>query len=154
MITVRRSIVEEIESLLALRKETLCKVNNLPSDYPFDSVLVEFSRGYFLNGNQTTVVAEDDGKLIGCASLSYIEVMPTLKHPTGIRAHLMNVYVKEEYRRQGIARQMIKLLIDEALLRGVTEITLDATEAGRPLYESLGFTGHTEGMILTLNTEK
>ena len=111
MVTIRRSIVEETDALLELRKETLCKVNNLEKDYEFDSLLIEFSRGYFLNGNQTTVVAEDEGTLIGCASLSYVEVMPTLMHPTGIRAHLMNVYVREQYRRQGIARQMIKLLI-------------------------------------------
>ena len=150
MVTIRRAIVEETDALLELRKETLCKVNNLEKDHEFDSLLIEFSRGYFLNGNQTTVVAEDEGALIGCASLSYVEVMPTLMHPTGIRAHLMNVYVREQYRRQGIARQMIKLLIDEALLRGVTEITLDSTEAGRPLYENLGFCERKEGMILTL----
>jgi hypothetical protein len=39
-------------------------------------------------------------------------------------------------------------MIDEAWKRGVTEISLDATEAGHLLYESLGFVPSKEGMIL------
>ena len=75
--------------------------------------------------------------------------MPTFDHPTGKRAHLMNVYTMKEWQRQGIARRMVSMLIDEARKRGVTEISLDATEEGRPLYERLGFTPSTEGMVLT-----
>nr|MCR5293090.1 GNAT family N-acetyltransferase [Eubacterium sp.] len=67
---------------------------------------------------------------------------------TGKRAHLMNVYTMKEWQRQGIARKMVSMLIDEAWKRGVTEISLDATEEGRPLYERLGFTESTEGMFL------
>ena len=61
----------------------------------------------------------------------------------------MNVYTRSEYRRQGIARKMVNMLIDETWKRGATEISLDATTMGRPLYESLGFTNSTEGMVLT-----
>ncbi|MCR5283501.1 MAG: GNAT family N-acetyltransferase, partial [Lachnospiraceae bacterium] len=57
-------------------------------------------------------------------------------------------YTMKEWQRQGIARKMVSMLIDEAWKRGATEISLDATEEGRPLYERLGFTESTEGMFL------
>ena len=62
----------------------------------------------------------------------------------------MNVYTKEEYRRQGIARKMVEILIDNAKRKGVTEISLDATESGRPLYESLGFKASDECMVMNV----
>lgn len=62
----------------------------------------------------------------------------------------MNVYTKSEYRRRGISKRMIEILIDEAKERGVTEIGLDATEMGRPLYMALGFENNTAGMVLGL----
>ena len=34
---------------------------------------------------------------------------------------------------------MVEILIEEAKENGVTEISLDATKMGRPLYEALGF---------------
>lgn len=43
---------------------------------------------------------------------------------------------------------MIRMLIEEAKGRDVTEISLDATDAGRPLYKSLGFEENAAGMTL------
>lgn len=111
--------------------------------------MINESRDYFLSGDHLTVLAIDGDDVIGCASMSFIRIMPTFDHPTGKRAHLMNVYTRNEYRRQGIARRMVQLLIEESWKAGVTEISLDATESGRPLYESLGFTDSTECMVLT-----
>lgn len=150
MITITKSDQNDIEDLMAVRLEMLRIVNKLDEKHIFDETLVEYSREYFLNGNQTTILARDEGKVAGCASISYITIMPTFSHPTGKRAHLMNVYTAESYRRQGIARQMIQMLIDEAKEKGCTEISLDATEAGYPLYKSLGFTENKEGMVLEL----
>lgn len=146
---IRFATKEDIELLMSSRLEMLKVVNGLPADYQYTDEFVKISRDYFLNGDQTTVLAVDDGKVIGCASMSYIRIMPTFSHPTGKRAHLMNVYTRNEYRRRGIARKMCEMLIGDAWNRGATEISLDATTMGRPLYESLGFKSTSEGMVLT-----
>ena len=146
---IRKANLNDIETLMDIRLEMLRVVNNLSADAEFDKVLVVSSREYFLHGDQTTVIAVDNGKTIGCASLSYINIMPTFDHPTGKRAHLMNVYTRSEYRRQGIARKMVEMLIEKTWEKVATEISLDATAMGRPLYESMGFTDSTECMVLT-----
>ena len=140
----------DIELLMQVRLEMLREVNDLSNEYVHDETLVAESRKYFENGNQTTVLAFDDEMVVGCASLSYIWIMPTFDHPTGNRAHLMNVYTKPEYRRKGISKKMVETLIDEAKEKGVTEISLDATEMGKHLYEVLGFEKNCAGMVLEL----
>ena len=146
---IRIATKEDIDLMMKSRLEMLKVVNNLPQDYEYDEAFVKASREYFENGDQTTVLAIDQGEVIGCASMSYMWIMPTFSHPTGKRAHLMNVYTRDEYRRRGIARQMCEMLIEDAKAKGATEISLDATTMGRPLYESLGFTATTEGMVMT-----
>lgn len=141
---------DDIETLMDIRLEMLRIVNDLKEEQDFTEELVNHSRKYFLEGEQETCLAFDNGVAVGCASISYIEIMPTFSHPTGKRAHLMNVYTKAEYRRQGIAREMVEILIDDAKSKGVTEISLDATESGRPLYESLGFKASDECMVMEL----
>lgn len=149
MIEYKIATNEDIELLMSSRLEMLRIVNNLSDDYVFPDLIVNESRDYFLSGDQTTVLALDGDNVAGCASMSYMRIMPTFSHPTGKRAHLMNVYTRNEYRRQGIARKMVQMLIDDAWNRGATEISLDATTMGRPLYESLGFTDSKECMVLT-----
>lgn len=149
MIDFIKASAGDVELLMLSRLEMLRAVNELPSDYIFSDELIEKSREYFKSKNQTTVLAWDQG-VIGCATMCYIEVMPTFSHPTGKRAHLMNVFTKKEYRRQGIAGKMMNMLIDEAKEKGVTEISLDATDMGRALYKKFGFRESEECMVLNL----
>ena len=139
---------DDIDILMTVRLEMIRNVNGLSDDYQFSNELIEKSKNYFLEGNQTTVLAIQDGIAVGCASISYIEIMPTLSHPTGKRAHLVNVYTKADYRKNGIARKLVQMLIDEAKEKGVTEISLDATDLGKTLYESLGFCKSDECMVM------
>ena len=148
MIEFRIATAGDIDLMMSSRLEMLHVVNDLSCDYEFSDELIDYSRDYFLNGDQTTVLALDGKTVIGCASMSYMTIMPTFSHPTGKRAHLMNVYTNSNYRRQGIARRMVTMLIDDAWGKGATEISLDATESGRPLYESLGFKDSKECMVL------
>lgn len=140
----------DIDMLMNVRLSMLRIVNDLPVDYIFDDKLVTNSRRYFLEGDQTTVVAVDDGRCVACASMSYIEIMPTFSHTSGKRAHLMNVYTEKDYRRRGIARQLVNMLIEDARVHGATEISLDATESGRPLYESMRFKASEECMVIDI----
>ena len=68
-------------------------------------------------------------------------------------AHLMNVYTNPRYRGQGIASEMLDILLDEAKKKGVTEISLDATEAGRLLYKKFGFRDSEEYMVLNVEAD-
>ena len=43
---------------------------------------------------------------------------------------------------------MTRMLIEAAWEKGATEISLDATESGRPLYEKCGFKDSDECMVL------
>lgn len=95
MIKIRTATKDDIEDLMNLRLEMLRIVNNLSDSETFDTTLIEQSRNYFLNGNQTTVIAVDENKIVGCATISYINIMPTYSHSTGNRAHLMNVYTNK-----------------------------------------------------------
>ena len=149
----RKATADDIDLLMSLREEMLRIVNGLPEDHRFSDVMTENSRRYFLEGDQTTVIALDNGKAAACASISYIEVMPTFSHPTGKRAHIMNVYTNAAYRRQGIAQKLVNMLTAEAAERGVTDIGLDATDSGRPLYEALGFTASVSYMTKNINRE-
>lgn len=149
-IIYRKTTKADMKILMKLRLEMLREVNGLSGEYEYDENFIFESRRYFESGEQTTVIASDGETLVGCASLSYTWIMPTFSYPTGNRAHLMNVYTRADYRRRGISKKMVEILIDEAKENGVTEISLDATEMGRPLYESLGFKASDSCMVMDL----
>jgi len=57
-------------------------------------------------------------------------------------ADIMNVSVKEEYRRKGLASKLLDTLFEEGKKRGVKDFTLEVREnnyAARELYEKKGF---------------
>ena len=74
--------------------------------------------------------------------------MPTYHNPSGKKAYIMNMYTRPEYRRKGIAYRMLDLLVEDAKEKGIGFITLEATAAGRPLYERYGFTAMGSEMEL------
>ena len=138
---------ERIEDAVKIRVEMLSLMH---PEADFGGEFARLSEDFFKNGEQTTILAYDGEKAVGCATICYITVMPTFDHQTGKRAHLMNVYTNAEYRRQGIARQMVTMLLNEAKERGVTYISLDTTQSGELLYKALGFDHSKETMGLNI----
>ena len=90
----------------------------------------------------------DEETFVGAGGISYFQVMPTYHNPTGRKAYIMNMYTRPEYRRKGIAYKTLDLLVADAKMRGITAVSLEATDMGRPLYEKYGFTAMKDEMEL------
>lgn len=60
----------------------------------------------------------------------------------------MNMYTDPEYRRKGIAYKTLDMLIRDTKNKGITDISLEATDMGRPLYERYGFVKRNDEMEL------
>ncbi len=69
------------------------------------------------------------------------------------RALIINVYTEPEFRRQGLARRLMLLMIQWLKEQGFVSVVLHASDEGRPLYESMGFLPTNE-MRLRLRDKK
>ncbi|MGN6621800.1 MAG: GNAT family N-acetyltransferase [Sphingomonas sp.] len=86
-----------------------------------------------------------DGTPIGGVGLMEIDWPPHPFHPADAsRGYVLNVYVASAHRGQGIA-QALMVESDRAFRdRNINYAILHATDAGRPLYERIGWTRTSE----------
>ena len=92
----------------------------------------------------------DGEKFVGAGGISFFRVMPTFNNPSGNKAYIMNMYTSPSYRRKGIAYKTLDLLVLSAKERGISSISLEATEMGRSLYEKYGFIKMNDEMELPI----
>jgi GNAT superfamily N-acetyltransferase len=62
----------------------------------------------------------------------------------------MNMYTQPAYRGNRIAPTLFEKLVTEAKERGCHEISLHATDMGRPVYLKFGFKESDGELVLTL----
>lgn len=141
---------DDLETLVASRLMVLRAANRLSEKADLSEVERQ-SRAYYeqaLPGDTHVALLAYDGEtLVGTGGVSFYRVMPTCDNPSGWKAYIMNMYTAPEYRRQGIARKTLELLTAECHRRGIDFIALEATDAGRPLYEDFGFVPMNNEML-------
>jgi GNAT superfamily N-acetyltransferase len=87
------------------------------------------------------VFAESDGTgIVGGGGVLVVPWPGTQPH----RAWIQNVYVVPEFRRRGIAREIMHTLIEWCRVQAFQSVNLHASTDGRPLYEELGFQATNE----------
>ena len=147
----KKATIEDIDELVRTRNIVLRAANKLSDDVDM-SVVEKESYEYYKRaletGEHITYLVYDNGTFIGAGGVSFYQVMPTYHNPTGKKAYIMNMYTASEYRRQGIAFHTLDLLVKDIRKQGVSQITLEATEMGRPLYEKYGFVKMEDEMEL------
>ena len=82
---------------------------------------------------------EDQREIIACCFLLVTEKPANPNFINGLTGTVLNVYVKPEYRRQGIAKRMLENLLKDAKEMGLDYVELKSTEDGHELYKGLGF---------------
>jgi GNAT superfamily N-acetyltransferase len=65
-------------------------------------------------------------------------------------AFVYNIYTEPAHRRQGLARRLMELIHQWCRQRGLKIVGLNASEFGRPLYETLGYRQSDTLMLLNL----
>ena len=58
---------------------------------------------------------------------------------TGRTGFVLNVYTKPDYRKQGIAKKLMKMLLSDAERFKLDFVELKASKDGYNLYKSIGF---------------
>lgn len=149
----KKASLHDIEILTDSRIEVLRAANELDSSLMMPE-LSQYSRQYYekalAEGSHIAYLVFDNDILAGTGGVSFYTVMPTYHNPTGHKAYIMNMYTKPEYRRMGIAYETLDLLVSACKSRGISHISLEATEMGRPLYKKYGFIKMEDEMILPL----
>jgi GNAT superfamily N-acetyltransferase len=96
-------------------------------------------------------IAEDQAVAAGLG-LWLMDWPPHMIGSGARRGNILNIFVRPENRRQGIARRLMRAALDWCGANAIDHVMLHSSVDGRHLYESLGFTPTNE-MRLLLSSE-
>jgi ribosomal protein S18 acetylase RimI-like enzyme len=115
---------------------------------PLPAVYYEAFERVQRDPNLTLVVAESEGRVVGCLQLA---ILPGISSQGGIRGLLEDVRVASDCRSRGIGEQLVQWAVTEAKARGCILVELlthqTRTDAQR-FYKRLGFAASHVGMTV------
>jgi GNAT superfamily N-acetyltransferase len=91
------------------------------------------------DGSYRGWLAEVDAHVVAGGGVALLGFQPTPVDLSPHRAWIVNIYTEPAFRRQGLAKLVMRGIIDWCRAEGLTMVRLHASDAGRPLYESMGF---------------
>lgn len=102
------------------------------------------------NGIYQGILVECEGQVIAGAGYWIMQgaPLPNLDSADMRRASIVNVFTEPDYRRQGLARQLMDRLLEQIKSQNIPVVLLHASDKGRPLYESMGFKNTNEFRLM------
>jgi ribosomal protein S18 acetylase RimI-like enzyme len=90
------------------------------------------------------LVLAPDGSIAAGTGLWLMDWPPHMIGQGARRGNILNVYTDPNFRRRGLARELMMAALEWCGENGVDTIILHASPSGRSLYEALGFTPTNE----------
>ncbi|MCL2078969.1 MAG: GNAT family N-acetyltransferase [Oscillospiraceae bacterium] len=147
----RLAVIDDVPVMVKLRKQQLID-EELPSNPNIDTNIEKQLADYFnfalADGSFISWVVENDGEIIATSGVCFYVLPPYFSNPTGQTAYVTNMYTKPEYRKKGIATELLNLVIEEAKSRGYKVIRLHTSDDGKSIYQKAGFTDSDGYMVL------
>lgn len=91
------------------------------------------------DGTFISWLAIDNQIIVGTSGISFVEKPPYYSNPYGKIGILSSVYTLKEYRRKGIARELLDRVVNEAKDYGCGTVQITASDMGVLLYTNYGF---------------
>lgn len=122
-------------------------VGRFPSAFR-DSTL-EFLRRHAESGTSQSWLAMRNDIAVGVVTMLLLDLAPRPEDTSGLEGYLINMYVAPAHRRCGAGRGLLAALLQRAEELSLRRLLLHATDDGRRLYESVGFSPNPTWMELS-----
>jgi len=140
-VTYRTATAEDAEALALLRWEM--HLEQYPEEQGDRAAFVAASarqtRPELARGTHCAWLAEVGREPVAGVLLICSVMPPHFDRSERKRGFVSSVYTRPAYRRQGIGRRLMTLLVERARREHVQALVLWSSEMGQPFYESLGF---------------
>ena len=111
-------------------------------DFDLRPNLMDYYKRHMADGTFVSWLAVDsdaDGKIIGTSGMSFVEKPPYFSCPTGRIGLLSSMFTDKNYRRMGIARELLSRVVEDAKAYGCGCVQITASDMGVLLYTNFGF---------------
>ncbi len=150
-VNIEQASLQDLDLLMHWRMIVLKEVFSLDAHEDLTELHLQNKQYYEKTLSDNTHIAcfaKKEGKIVGCGGICLYSEMPSPDNLNGLCGYLMNIYVCPDMRRQKIGEAIVHFLIEQARLREVKKITLESSERGRKLYQTIGFIEEQDMMIL------
>jgi len=142
---IRKATLEDIPVLVRLKYQMYKESGMASRIHPdFDRMVEADYKELYRAGTAQHFVIEQDGAMAGCAGGFIRNDAPYRYLKLQQYGFIADVYVEPAYRRKGYARALTMEVLAWFAEQNIRLYRLGATDAARPLYESLGFTATNE----------
>ena len=144
-IEYRKLSENELDTFIRMRIDQL-REEGAKEDIDLYPALKDYYTRHMADGTFAAWLALDGDKIIGISGMSFVEKPPYFACPSGRIGLLSSMFTDKEYRRKGIASELLKRVVDEARNYGCTTVQITASDMGVKLYTAFGFTHNNNFM--------
>lgn len=101
--------------------------------------LKEYYIRHIADGTFVAWLAFDGETIIGTSGMSFVEKPPYFGCPSGKLGLLSSMFTNPNYRRKGIAKELLSRVVNDAREYGCGTIQITASDMGVKLYTNFGF---------------
>ena len=143
-IIYKRLTEAELDAFINMRitqltEEYTSEGREVPKDVDLKVALLDFYHKHMADGTFVSWLAMDGDKIIGTSGMSFVEKPPYFTCPSGRLGLLSSMYTDPNYRRMGIARELLHRVVEEARSYGCGAVHITASDMGVKLYTAYGF---------------
>ena len=144
-IKYKRLTNSELDTFIRMRINQL-REEGAKEDIDLYPALKDYYTRHMADGTFVAWLALDGEHIIGTSGMSFVEKPPYFGCPSGRIGLLSSMFTDKEYRRKGIASELLKRVVDEARNYGCGTVQITASDMGVKLYTAFGFTHNNNFM--------